>query len=143
MGVGMMLINKRIAICSIVILGACSLSIFISKNNMLAQNIFISLMTGSIISFTIVEINYLSERQKILCEIKESIPSIYINLKQIHKLTGDILPQIIYVQQLDGLNYRRLLSLADLNMLDFGQRQEEWLSKISLRIGLRVGLTHN
>lgn len=83
---------------------------------MLAQNIFISLMTGAIISFMTVEINYLSERQKILCEIKAAIPSIYINLKQIHKLTGDILPQIIYVQQLDGLNYRRLLSLADLNM---------------------------
>lgn len=116
MGVGMILINKRIAICSIVVFGACLLSIFISKNNMLAQNIFISLMTGAIISFMTAEINYLSERQKILCEIKEVIPSIYINLKQIHKLTGDILPQIIYVQQLDGLNYRRLLSLADLNM---------------------------
>lgn len=88
---------------------------------MLAQNIFVSLMTGAIISFMTVEINYLSERQKILCEIKEAIPSIYLNLKQIHKLTGDILPQIIYVQQLDGLNYRRLISLADLNM-NFAQQ---------------------
>lgn len=83
---------------------------------MLAQNIFVSLMTGAIISFITAEINYLSGRQKILCKIREAIPSIYINLKQIHKLTGDILPQIIYVQQLDGLNYRKLLSLADLNM---------------------------
>ena len=83
---------------------------------MLTQNILVSLMTGTIISFLTAEINYLSERQKILCKIKEAIPSIYMNLMQIHKLTGDILPQIIYVQQLDGLNYRRLLSLADLNM---------------------------
>lgn len=112
----MMLVNKRIAICSFVVFSVCLLSIFIFKNNILAQNILISLITGAIISFMTVEINYLSERQKILCEIKEAIPSIYMNLKQIHKLTGDILPQIIYVQQLDGLNYRRLLSLADLNM---------------------------
>lgn len=83
---------------------------------MLAQNILVSLLTGSFISFMTTEINYLSERQKILCKIKEVIPSIYMNLKQIHKLTGDILPQIIYVQQLDGLNYKRLLSLADLNL---------------------------
>ena len=112
----MMLINKRIISCSIVVFCVCFLCIFIFKNNMLVQNIFVSLMTGAIISFMTAEINYLSERQKILYKIKGTIPTIYMNLKQIHKLTGDILPHIIYAQQLEDLNYRRLLSLADLNM---------------------------
>ena len=69
-------------------------------------------MTEAIISFMSAEINYLNERQKIFNKIKEAIPAIYINLRQIHQLTGDILPQIIYGQQLDGLNYKRLLRLT-------------------------------
>ena len=115
-GIGVMTINKRIIMCSIVVSTACVFSLFVFKNNTLTQNIMISLLTGAIISFMTAEIYYLSERQKIICAIKDAIPVIYLNLKQIHKLTGEILPQIIYVQQLDGLNYRRLLSLADLNM---------------------------
>lgn len=111
-----MVINKKIIICSLVIFCVCIFFLIIFKNNVLVQNVLVSLLTGSIISFMTAEIYYLSDRQKIIYEIKEAIPAIYINLKQIHKLTGDILPQIIYVQQLDGLNYKKLLSLADLNM---------------------------
>lgn len=120
-GIGVMAINKKIILCSIVVSTACVFSLLVFKNYTLTQNIMISLLTGAIISFITAEIYYLSERQMIICEIKDAIPVIYINLKQIHKLTGDILPQIIYVQQLDGLNYRRLLSLADLNM-NFAQQ---------------------
>lgn len=111
-----MQVNKRIIICSIVIFCACFSLIIVFKNSLLALNIFVSLMTGAVISFMSAEIYYLSERQKILNKIKGTIPTIYMNMKQIHKLTGEILPHIIYAQQLEDLNYRRLLSLADLNM---------------------------
>lgn len=111
-----MSINKWISICSIIVLGVSSLCVILCDNNTVIQNVFVSLMTGAIISFMTAEINYLSARQKISNKIKEAIPAIYLNLRQIHKLTGDILPNIIYVQQLDDLNYRRLLSMADLNM---------------------------
>lgn len=111
-----MSVNKCISTCSIIVFAVSSLCISLFKYNTIQQSISVSLMTGAIISFMSAEIIYLNERQKIFNKIKETIPAIYINLRQIYLLTGDILPQIIYVQQLDGLNYKRLLPMADLNM---------------------------
>ena len=116
-----MRVNKWIITCSIVVCIICIVSLFIFEENTLKSNIAVSLLTGAIISVMTAIIYYLNEWQKIMHEIREAIPDIYINLKLIHNLTGEILPQITYVQQLDGLNYRRLLSLASLNM-DFVQR---------------------
>jgi hypothetical protein len=116
-----MRVNKWIITCSIVVCIICIVSLFIFEENTLKSNIAVSLLTGAIISAMTAIIYYLNEWQKIMHDIREAIPDIYINLKLIHNLTGEILPQITYVQQLDGLNYRRLLSLASLNM-DFVQR---------------------
>lgn len=116
-----MKVNKWIITYSIAVCIICIGSLFIFEENTLKSNIAVSLLTGAIISVMTAIIYYLNEWQKIMHEIREAIPDIYINLKLIHNLTGEILPQITYVQQLDGLNYRRLLSLASLNM-DFVQR---------------------
>ena len=116
-----MKVNKWIIACSIAVCIIYIGSLFIFEENTLKSNIAVSLLTGAIISVTTAIIYYLNEWQKIMHEIRAAIPDIYINLKLIHNLTGEILPQITYVQQLDGLNYRRLLSLASLNM-DFVQR---------------------
>lgn len=111
-----MKVNKWIIIWSVFVASGCVLSLFIFKENTMESNVAISLLTGTIISTLTATIYYLNERQKILCEIRKAIPDIYINLKLVHNLTGSILPQIIYVQQLDGVNYRRILSLANLNI---------------------------
>lgn len=116
-----MKVNKWIIICSILIGILCIIMLFIFKPNTILGNIAISLLTGTIISVLTSTIYYLNERQKIICEIKGVIPSIYINLKYIYDMIGNILPQIIYVQYLDNLNYRSILELANLNM-DFVQR---------------------
>lgn len=118
-----MKVNKWIIICSMLIGVLCIFLLIISKHNTLLENIVISLLTGTIISVLTSTIYYLNERQKILCTIKEAIPSIYINLKYMHDIMSSILPQVIYVQYLDSLNYRQLLELASLNM-DFVQHSQ-------------------
>lgn len=115
-----MKVNKWIIICSTLVGMLCIFILIVSKRDTLLENMAISLLTGAIISVLTSTIYYLNERQKILCEIKGAIPGIYINLKYMYDMMSNILPQIIYVQYLDNLNYRRLLKLASLNM-DFVQ----------------------
>ena len=129
-----MKVNKWIIICSILIGMLCLLLLIVSKHDTLLGNIAISLLTGTIISVLTSTIYYLNERQKILCEIKEAIPSIYINLKYMHDMMSNILPQVIYVQYLDSLNFRRLLELASLNM-DFIQQCQLGLFSAFLKNG--------
>lgn len=116
-----MKVNKWIIICSVLTGMLCIFLLIVSKDDILIENVAISLLTGTIISVLTSIIYYLNERQRILYKIKEAIPNIYINLKYMHDMMSNILPQVIYVQYLDSLNYRRLLELASLNM-DFVQQ---------------------
>lgn len=116
-----MKVNKWIIICSVLIGMLCIFLLSVSKDDTLIENVAISLLTGTIFSVLTSIIYYLNERQRILYKIKEAIPNIYINLKYMHDMMSNILPQVIYVQYLDSLNYRRLLELASLNM-DFVQQ---------------------
>jgi len=115
----------------------CIFLLVLFKQDTLLGNIAISLLTGTIISVLTATIYYLNERQKILCAIKDAIPSIYINLKYMHDIMSNILPQIIYTQYLDSLNYRRLLELASLNM-DFVQQCQVGLFSAFLKNGKTV-----
>lgn len=116
-----MKVNKWMIICSVLTGMLCIFLLIVSKDDTLIENVAISLLTGTIISVLTSIIYYLNERQRILYKIKEAIPNIYINLKYMHDMMSNILPQVIYVQYLDSLNYRRLLELASLNM-DFVQQ---------------------
>lgn len=116
-----MKVNKWIITCSVLTGMLCIFLLSVSKDDTLIENVAISLLTGTIISVLTSIIYYLNERQRILYKIKEAIPNIYINLKYMHDMMSNILPQVIYVQYLDSLNYRRLLELASLNM-DFVQQ---------------------
>lgn len=115
-----MKVNKYIIICSILTGILCIFLLILFEQHAMLVNIAVSLLTGAIISTLTSTIYYLNERQKILCAIKDAIPSIYVNLKYMHDMMSNILPQVIYVQYLEGLNYRRLLELAGFNM-DFVQ----------------------
>lgn len=89
-----MKVNKWIITYSIAVCIICIVLLFIFEENTLKSNIAVSLLTGAIISVMTAIIYYLNEWQKIMHEIRESIPDIYINLKLIHNLTGEILPQL-------------------------------------------------
>ena len=60
----------------------CIVSLFIFEENTLKSNIAVSLLTGAIISAMTAIIYYLNEWQKIMHDIREAIPDIYINLTQ-------------------------------------------------------------
>lgn len=81
-----MKVNKWIITCSIAVCVICIVSLFIFEENTLKSNIAVSLLTGAIISVMTAIIYYLNEWQKIMHEIREAIPDIYINLKLIHNL---------------------------------------------------------
>ena len=133
-----MKVNKYIMICSILTGVICIFLLIVFKQNILLRDIAVSLLTGSIISALTSIIYYLNERQKILCAIKNAIPSIYVNLKYMHDMMSNILPQVIYVQYLDSLNYRRLLELSGLNM-DFTQNCQLGLFSAFLKKGKIAG----
>lgn len=73
-----MKVNKWIIICSIVVCIICIVSLFIFEKNTLKSNIAVSLLTGAIISAMTAIIYYLNKWQKIMHEIREAIPDIYI-----------------------------------------------------------------
>lgn len=128
-----MKVNKWIIICSVLIGMLCIFLLIVSEDDTLIESVAVSLLTGAIISVLTSIIYYFNERQRILYKIKEAIPNIYINLKYMNDMMSNILPQVIYVQYLDSLNYRRLLELASLNM-DFVQQ---------CQVGLFVAFSKN
>ena len=84
-----MRVNKWIITYSIAVCIICIVSLFIFEENTLKSNIAVSLLKGAIISAMTAIIYYLNEWQKIMHDIREAIPDIYINLTLLYNFIND------------------------------------------------------
>ncbi|MBQ9200629.1 MAG: hypothetical protein IJ141_10675 [Lachnospiraceae bacterium] len=111
-----MKINKWLIYMGLFV-GAISIIIVITfLENEIVKNIGISLFAGAIVATNTSLLYYIYERNKFLSQIKNALPTLYVNIVVLKQLTGIIVPQVATSQQLSALNYRRLSSIADSNV---------------------------
>lgn len=85
--------------------------------NIIIENIGISLLAGSILSTTTSLIYYIYERKRSISHIVNVLPSVYMNLSVIKELTGKIVSQVGNAQLFGTLEYKHLSSIADMNVI--------------------------
>lgn len=111
-----MRVNRSIIIISVLVGILSFITVVVNDLQSIQSSIALSLFAGAIFAVVTSLVNYFNEKQKIVDDIKRSIPSVYISLRLIGHIMGNILPQIMNVLYLDNLNYRQLQSIAELNM---------------------------
>lgn len=112
-----MKINKWLIYIGVVIGIVGVLLIVLFYENIIIQNIGISLLAGSILSTTTSLTYYIYERKRIISHIVNVLPSIYMNLSVIKELTGKIVSQVGNTHLFGTLNYKHLSSIADMNVI--------------------------
>lgn len=107
-----MRINKMVIVSSIAIaiLGIL-MTVYLGCSPIIVD-IGIGLLTGAIVSLVTSVLYYAYEWRDIISSVKKVIPSLYLEVGLIERLTGSILPQIPKVNLLADLNFSRLSGLA-------------------------------
>ncbi len=80
--------------------------------NSVIESMGVSLLSGAIVSVASACLYYAYEWQGIVNSVKAVIPGLYSDLAVIKRLTGVALPNVMKVNLLADLNYRRISGLA-------------------------------
>lgn len=86
-------------------------------------SIVVGIFTGVLISLVSALVMYFDKREDIYQAVKVNIADIFINLNLIHNMTGIILGQVQYFNNLKDLDYKRLMGLSQLNTNIVAQMQ--------------------
>lgn len=78
--------------------------------------LFVGIFTGVLVSLVSAIVNYLHQKNIIFNSVMTQIADIFVNTLIIHRMTGMIVEKTQTMTRLDDLNYKSILSLADLNI---------------------------
>ena len=78
--------------------------------------LFVGIFTGFLVSLVSAIVNYLHQKSIIFNSVMIQIADIFVNTLIIHRMTGIIVEKTQMMTRLDDLNYKSILSLADLNI---------------------------
>lgn len=105
--------KKAIMICTIFIVIIGTYITLISKTDAI-PDILLGIFTGLTVSIITSLVYYFHEKTVIISKIKAQVLVVYVDLLVVKQITGSILPRIIYTPMLDTLNYRTIISIADI-----------------------------
>lgn len=88
----------------------------IPETYILALNIFLGVFTGLFVSIVTSLTGYFHEKATIISKVKSQLLDVYFDLLTVKQMTGDLLPKIIYTDRLDTLNYRHIISIAEITI---------------------------
>lgn len=110
-----MKVNKITAIACLSITIISGILLVIYKNNVVLQSVFSGVFTGFIVSFVVAIIGYFHERAKITEAIDVNIRNLFINIKVMSMILGNVLPKIHGSYAIDDLPFKNISTLASLN----------------------------
>lgn len=112
-----MKVNKYTIIACLIMLMASGIFVYgIQDTNDKLFILFVGIFTGFLVSLVSAIVNYLHQKNFIFNSVMTQIADIYVNTLIIHRMTGIIVEKTQMMTRLDDLNYKSLLSLADLNI---------------------------
>ncbi len=112
-----MKVNKYTIIACLIMLMVSGIFVYgIQDTNDKLFILFVGIFTGFLVSLVSAIVNYLHQKNLIFNSVMTQIADIYVNTLIIHRMTGIIVEKTQMMTRLDDLNYKSLLSLADLNI---------------------------